>query len=406
MNVCFVLIEYPISLQKGKIVKDFSGGAGSIMYDVVHGLKQRGHNVFVVARSLDIKEDHTFNDNGVEVHKFFADNHIDLTLKITNFLKQFVPQKQIELIETCDYAPMISEYIGDVPILLRQHISHAYIEYYAGKITSPYQIKDVKYLHYVYSLHLADSIAGVSNFILKNQSEFHQFASNKLYGVVYNGITVPATINNQNRHICFCHGTVSKRKGTHQLCNIFNELNRIKPRTKLLVIGSGERFWTESCIPILSEEAKSNTQYLNYLGRAETLRQISNAGIYISMSKLEAMSISMLEAMILGKPLILLKNGSFEEFITDGQEGFLISSEQEAIDRLIQLQNDEKLYNSCSAAAVEKAKKYSLDNCITETERWYNFVLRNRREILNQRNYCFSSLLQQYYSLIANATKS
>ncbi len=405
MNICFVLIEYPFSLQNGNIVKDFSGGAGSIMYDVVHGLKKRGHNIFVVARSIGIKEDHSFNDNGVEVYKFTANNHIYLTIKITNFLKQFVPKKQIDIIETCDYAPMISEYINDVPILLRQHISHAYIEYFAGKITSPYQIKDVNYLHYVYSLHLADSIAGVSNYILKNQSEFHQFAQNKLYGVVYNGIEMTTATNNYNRHLCFCHGTVSKRKGTHQLCNIFNEVNHVRPAARLLVIGAGERFWRDSCLPLLSEQAQNNTSYLNYLDRNDTLRHISNAGIYISMSNLEAMSISMLEAMTLGKPLVLLRNGSFEEFITSGQEGFLISNEQEAIDKIIQLQDDITLYNNCSVAAMEKAKKYSLDNCITETEKWYLSVLQNKQEILSQRNYCFNSLLQQYYYYIANATK-
>lgn len=339
MNICLVLIEYPISQQNGEILKDFSGGAGSIMYDIAHGLKKRGHNIFIIARSLDFKKDHAFNDNGIDVYKFSANNHIHLTLKVTEFLKQLVAQKNIDLIETCDYAPMISEYIDNCPILLRQHISHAYIEYLAGKITSPYQISDINYQHYIYSLHLADSIAGVSHYILKNQSAFHQFSQNKLYGVIYNGISMPHITNNHNRHICFCHGTVSKRKGTHHLCNIFNEVNHVKGSTELLVIGAGERFWNESCLPLLSEKAEQNVTYLNYLDRNSTLQKISNAGIYISMSNLEAMSISMLEAMTLGKPLVLLRNGSFEEFVVDGQEGFLVSNEEEAIDRIVRFQD-------------------------------------------------------------------
>jgi hypothetical protein len=149
MNICFVLIEYPISLQEGKIVKDFSGGAGSIMYDIAHGLKELGHNIFILARSIVIKYDHSFNDDGIMVYKFSAKDHISLTLKMTKFLKEIVVKEKIDIIETCDYAPLISEYIENVPILLRLHISHAYLEYYAGRIQSPYQIKDINYLHYV-----------------------------------------------------------------------------------------------------------------------------------------------------------------------------------------------------------------------------------------------------------------
>lgn len=42
MNICFVLIEYPINLYNGVKTKDLSGGIGTIMYDIAHKLKKRG----------------------------------------------------------------------------------------------------------------------------------------------------------------------------------------------------------------------------------------------------------------------------------------------------------------------------------------------------------------------------
>ena len=53
MNICLVLIEYPISKNNGKLFSDFSGGAGIVMYDIAHGLIARGHNVTILARTVN-----------------------------------------------------------------------------------------------------------------------------------------------------------------------------------------------------------------------------------------------------------------------------------------------------------------------------------------------------------------
>lgn len=400
MNICFVLIEYPISHIDDKVVKDFSGGAGIIMYDIVHGLKSLGHNVYVLARSIGYMKDHRFIDNGIEVYKFVEKDHISLTLKMTEFLKEIIKKKKIDIIETCDYAPLISDYLGDIPILLRLHLSHAFIEYYSGKIDSPYQEKNINYLHHSFSLHLADSIAGVSKFILREQTKFHGFPNHKIYGVIYNGINkIKISNNNFNPYLLFSHGTVSERKGTHIVCSIFNNVYQARPKSKLKIIGAGKSFWNGSCLPKLSKEAKSAVTYIDYLEREGVFGEIEGEGIYISMSKLEAMSISMLEAMEAGKPLVLLRNGSFEEFIEDGIEGFIVQNEQEAAERIIELIDNPTSYKHFSKAAKEKAKQFTLDKCLKATEVWYEKILENKEQILGRRQESYVALLNEYYRL-------
>lgn len=394
-------MEYPISVINGLIRKDFSGGVGCIMRDVAHALKEKGHMLFIVARSLDINQDYSFYDDGIEVFKFASSNHIILTDKITTFLLEFTCKNQIDIIETCDYAPLINQYIGDVPILLRMHISHAFLEYSMGNVSSPYEVKNENYLPYTYSLNLADSICGVSEFILEQQMKFHNFPKWKKYGVIYNGIEYLGNKNEKSPRIygLFTHGTVSKRKGTDRVCDIFKQIKNVYPEMTLKVIGKGVDFWEQTCWNMIPNEYQNAVTYFDYMPRNELFEHIKNESIYISMSTLEAMSISMLEAMTLGKPMILLRNGSFEEFITDGQEGYLVSNEQEAVDRIRYLLSNPSLYTQLSKAAIKKAKQYTLQKCTDSTENWYKYILKNKQAVLKRRDKLFENLLKEYYKL-------
>ena len=120
------------------------------------------------------------------------------------------------------------------------------------------------------------------------------------------------------------------------------------------------------------------------------------------MSKLEAMSISMLEAMRLGKPLIVIKNGSFEEFIDDGIEGFVVNNEQEGVQKAIELLESNELYEKMSKAAYEKSKQFTIEQCVINTEKWYKYILKNKSKILSMRELHYSELLKEYYRVITN----
>jgi glycosyltransferase involved in cell wall biosynthesis len=123
------------------------------------------------------------------------------------------------------------------------------------------------------------------------------------------------------------------------------------------------------------------------------------------MSSLEAMSISMIEALRLAKPVVLMKNGIFEEFIEDGVEGFLVESNVEAFNRILELLKNKDLYCQMSNAAHVKSKLFTIEKCVLETENWYEHVLINKHEILNKRQLHFNELLKEYYSLLSKPTK-
>jgi glycosyltransferase involved in cell wall biosynthesis len=319
-------MEYPIMNVNGKNDLDYTGGAGISVRNLSQGLKAKGHSISIISRTLICAENSYFDDDGIDIYKVYSKNPLMETLKVTDLLKRLSKEKKIDIIETCDYAPLVGEYIENVPLVLRQRISYGFMNYRASKINSPYEIKDLKYLLRSFELQIADSYAGVSNYILNAQQHFHEIPYTKIYGVVYNGLNdnIQRTNISYNKDVIFCHGTVSKRKGTDKVCRIFKKVKNSQKHSKLLIIGQNNEFWDEYCIPELSTLNEKDYKYIEYISQSNTIQHISKSGIYVSMSNLEAMSNSMMEAMRLGKPLVLFKNGSFEEFIEDGVEGFIV----------------------------------------------------------------------------------
>ncbi|MCH8903144.1 MAG: glycosyltransferase family 4 protein [Bacteroidetes bacterium] len=396
-------MEYPISRRNNKKTTDISGGAGVIMRDIAIGLRKQGHHVHIVARGINDSEDHSFTDNGVIVHKITPSHYVSLTIKVTKFVQHLIDSEGIEIVESFDYAPLVCEPFKQVPFLIRMQTSYAYLQYVAGKINSPYDVKDKRYSHFSYSLHLADSIAASSQYILSEQSSFHSIPEEKIYGVINNGISLKVKKGKMtDTNTMFCHGTIRKGKGTDRLCKIFNVVSKLNQNVKLCIIGNGKTYWEKQCLPIIHSGMKHRVEFVPYSNREDTLKKISNCGIYISMSEHEAMSISMLEAMTLGKPLVLLKNGSFEEFIDDGVNGFIVNDEEEAAVRILALLQDRELYNLISHNARMKSRTYTMESCIEGTERWYQYVLRNNNRIQMARDRPYAELVKQYYLTLNN----
>lgn len=80
-----------------------------------------------------------------------------------------------------------------------------------------------------------------------------------------------------------------------------------------------------------------------------------------------------MEAMATGLPVVAHKDGGYAEWITNGKDGFLFESEQEALNLLLSLKQDRSLCKSIGLAARETVEKiYSID----EQNKMLNFYLK------------------------------
>lgn len=98
---------------------------------------------------------------------------------------------------------------------------------------------------------------------------------------------------------------------------------------------------------------------------SDILQDYQNASIILNFSESESFSLTCLEAMYCGRPVIATKCGGPEEIIEDGVTGFLVTvgGVTEMTDRLAELVDDENLRNRIGQSAYHLVrKKFAVEN--------------------------------------------
>jgi len=98
--------------------------------------------------------------------------------------------------------------------------------------------------------------------------------------------------------------------------------------------------------------SKEDTALVNALQR--------RAAVVLQKSIREGFGLTVVEAMWKGTPVIGGNVGGIRYQIEDGSDGFLVSSIQEAADRIVQLMNDESLRRELGQKAKQKVKNHFL----------------------------------------------
>ncbi len=78
------------------------------------------------------------------------------------------------------------------------------------------------------------------------------------------------------------------------------------------------------------------------LPRADIRALFARADMFVAPATLESFGIAALEARCAGLPVVARGEGGIVEFVTDGQEGLLASSDDEMVDAIVRLASDQK----------------------------------------------------------------
>lgn len=129
----------------------------------------------------------------------------------------------------------------------------------------------------------------------------------------------------------------------------FNEIALKMPDVNFVWIGNGE---------LANQITAPNARVTGWVAHREDIfSRTSEFDVYMQVSLWEGLSIAILEAMFLGKPVVASNIVGNKDSVVDGVTGFLINTTDEAVSAIRKLQNDDELREKMGKAAFLRCKE-------------------------------------------------
>jgi len=151
---------------------------------------------------------------------------------------------------------------------------------------------------------------------------------------------------------------LSREKNIIEILRYFPSLLRVLPKAQLIIVGDGpdrKRLEKYSSRHKLSE-------HVFFTGRVpseDVYRYYALGDVFVSASSFEVHSMTYLEAMACGLPMVCRKDMCLKNVLDHGFNGFIYETEQEFTDSVSKILTDRPLQKSMSANALERAEEYS-----------------------------------------------
>ncbi len=207
------------------------------------------------------------------------------------------------------------------------------------------------------SYEKVDMVVSPSNFLADLVKKYRFKRGN--ITVIPNGIDTNSYRpfwNDKNYIVYF--GRISPEKGVETLLNAYDNIGLERRRIGLKIVGQGPQ------LDVLREKYKY-VDFTGYKKDEELKRIVEEASFVVIPSQwYENCSMSVLEAMAMGKPVIASNIGGLPEQVEDGKTGFLfeMGNVEELSQKIITLAKNKELRQTMGRRARQKAiNEYSLE---------------------------------------------
>jgi glycosyltransferase involved in cell wall biosynthesis len=390
------------------------GGQELVLYDICHGLAQRGHKITLL---------YTDQENLLTQYQQFCSQ----TLKIKQF-RIYRPQHILPFISSIlELKQNITIYEPKNTIIL----SNQYQDTFLGRIlsltlnipllcyihlpppeTTPWQwqFQPKKLKHFIAHFNMSNQIKiglqGVKKFIaVSHQTKMdwvQKGYQSGIINVVHNGINLDKyqpvkdyqqlkkdwNISEDSRVISYV-GRLDPEKGIEILLNAFALLQKTSIKTKLLIAGkpvlAGEEYKETLKQLTIDLDIQNHVNFLGHIANTTTLYQVSDVTVLPSQWS-EPFPRSTIESMACGTPVVASRTGGIPESLTGefGKGLFEPGCAEDLAKTLNQIidwrTTDPQLGMRCRIHAVSK---FSIDRMIDDVEK----IFQQFNSVISPSNY-------------------
>ena len=325
---------------------------------LAEGLQSLGHEVLIV--TADASSRKNYIEKGVlhcpaikakKIYNYSVSSPV--SIKRLNILKKFKPDiihihnefgiglsgafiaKLLKIPYVYTLHTMYDDYIHYIAkkpfVPIMKDVSHKYFKQLAKKataLTGP----SVKVENYFRQCGLERSV-----FVISNPVELNIFAPEKIDPVLIKSFREKYGFTDDMTVACFC-GRLGKEKGIDTLLNFWKEKVQKEDNLRLVIFGDGPEKENLQNLAV----SLGIGDYVFFTGKIphdELPAYLSACQLYITASLTEMHSISMLEAMASGLPVLYIRDESNESQISDGVNGFIFTNADQMYEKMMYIKN-------------------------------------------------------------------
>ena len=372
MKICFLSSLYSN--------KEMGGGVPPYISNLSRALARRGHTITIVTSG---RPGSIYKEGPVAVVCAGTTQIFSKTLHLLDPVRLwqrlyfmlnaaiYIMRNDFDLVEVPDagFEHLLLNFHRHFPVVVKMH----------SDVTEHRQLRMRPIFNFAEKVTLmtADGLSALSNSSADYFAEKYSIPRNSI-SVIPLGIEpdthlcatdVKAKYGLNNRKVVLYVGRLDRRKGIETLKILASKMT-VRNEIKFVVIGSNlEGFDIETLSP--------NILYLGRLSKDELFSFYRECDLFFHPSKFETFGLSILEAMLCGRPILAADAVGTRDLVTDGKNGYLFNMADtgDLIDKFNRLMGDPELRERFGRESLSMAKQYDIKNIAKRTEEFFLEVI-------------------------------
>ena len=178
-------------------------------------------------------------------------------------------------------------------------------------------------------------------------------------------------------------GRIAKEKSIDFLINNLKEIRKKVPKARMIIVGDGPDV---NDLVMLAHKNKLDN-HVTFTGKvpwSEVPKYYQLANVFVTASKTETQGLTVIEAMAAEKPVVAIKDESFELVMTDKQDGLFFETDKEYQDLIIKLYKDKAYGKMIAKQARITANAYNPEVYAKRVLEVYESVINKDTNILRK----------------------
>lgn len=189
-------------------------------------------------------------------------------------------------------------------------------------------------------------------------------------------------------------GRIAKEKNIEFLINNLKGIIKKCPKAKLVIVGDGPDM-KELLYLTDKNNLNKNVIFVGKVPWDDVPKYYQVASVFATASTTETQGLTVIEAMAASKPVVAIRDESFELVITDKQDGFFFEDDEGYRKLIDKLYNDKKLADKISKQARITANSYSAEVYASRVLEVYKMVVNKDTNLFKKAFHSIRNIIER-----------